>query len=369
MSGSDPRISRRALLRGVSGTLAAGGLGACARRLEPLPLPSAGEPGRPRRDLPPVGRGWSGRLPVVDFHTHLQRRVSAEELVRLMDAAGVPRMILMPLYYRDSPRAVNDGEGSDEQAAEYARRYPERFVPFVGMQRPDLVSEAIWWTPTTEARWLVRETDAKLRSGEFFGMGEFMLRFYPYTNRFGIVAPSDMDYPADSYLMRTFADLSARHHAPMVIHCEAEPRAADAMVRLLEKHPEAIVVWAHNCGRSSAWAIQALFTRFPNLYADLGGMVYSGPRVEAYGVYWPRRTPWMHLVVNDRGALLPEMKALLEAHSDRFFAGTDVAHARVYEFYVTYLPRWRYVLSQLSAQAARNIAFANANRLLGSAPG
>ena len=348
--------------------MASGALGACARHLEPLPLPSAGEPGRPRCGLQPVGWAGSGRLPVVDFHTHLQRRVSAEDLVGHMDAAGVPRMVLMPLYYGDGPRAVNDGEGSDEQAAEYARRYPERFVPFVGMQRPDLLSDAIWWHPTTQSRWLVQQTDAKLRSGEFFGMGEFMLRFCPYTTRFGIVAPSDMDYPADSYLMRTFADLSARHHAPMVIHCEAEPKATDAMVRLLEKHPEAIVVWAHNCGRSSAQAIRALFTRFPNLYADLGGMVYSGPGAEAYGGYWPRRTPWMHLVVNDMGTLLPEMKALLEARSNRFFAGTDVAHARGYEFYFTHLPRWRYVLSQLSAQAAHNIALANATRLFGSAP-
>jgi hypothetical protein len=134
----------------------------------------------------------------------------------------------------------------------YARRYPERFIPFVGMQRPELVDYDIWHRPTSFARRLVRETDAKLRTGEFFGMGEFMLRFYPYTNKFGIVAPSDMDYPADSYLMRTFADLSARNKVPMVVHAEAEPPVTDAMIRLLEAHPDAILVWAHNCGRSSA---------------------------------------------------------------------------------------------------------------------
>ena len=49
-------------------------------------------------------------------------------------------------------------------------------------------------------------------------MGEFMLRFYPYQNRHGIVAPSDMNYPPDSYLMHRFADLSARYRAPMVMH-------------------------------------------------------------------------------------------------------------------------------------------------------
>jgi predicted TIM-barrel fold metal-dependent hydrolase len=278
-------------------------------------------------------------------------------------------MVLMPLYYGDTPQAINDGEGSDEQALEYARRYPDRFLPFVGMQRPELVDYRIWHWPTPYARWLVGDTDAKLRTGEFFGMGEFMLRFYPYRNKFGIVAPSDMDFPGDSYLMRTFADLSARYKVPMVVHAEAEPPVTDAIVRLLDAHPEAILVWAHNCGRSSARSIAALLAHFPNLHADLGGMVYSGKGVEHYGVYFPRRTPWMHLVVDETGGLLPEMKDVFEAHPDRFLIGTDIAHARVYQRYVDHLPRWRFMFQQLSADTARKIAYGNADRLLGRATG
>ena len=69
-----------------------------------------------------------------------RRRVSAEFLVERMDEVGVTRLALSPLYYGDAPdrRSVNDGEGSDEQAADYARCYPERFIPFVGMQRGEL---------------------------------------------------------------------------------------------------------------------------------------------------------------------------------------------------------------------------------------
>jgi len=269
----------------------------------------------------------------------------------------------MPLYYGDRPGfSINDGEGSDEQAAEYARRYPDRFMPFVGMQRSELGNAAVWGGRTPNGALLLRETEAKLRSGEFFGMGEFMLRFYPYTNRWGIVAPSEMRYPPFSYLMRQFADLSARYRAPMVIHCEAEPEYAEEMRRLAEAHPEATLVWAHNCGRSSAEVITAMLERFPNLHADLGGMVYSGPQAQAYGQYWPRRTPWMHLVVDEFGILAPDMRAMFERFSDRFVIGTDIAHARVYDAYAGHWPRWRSFLLQISPAAAHRIAYQNAER-------
>ncbi|MGQ0664545.1 MAG: hypothetical protein ACT4P2_13415, partial [Pseudomonadota bacterium] len=187
-------------------------------------------------------------------------------------------------------------------------------------------------------------------------------------NRAGIRAVSDMDYPPDSWLMRQFADLSVKYRAPMVIHAEAEPHVTAAMIRLLEAHPEAIVVWAHNCGRSSAQDIRAMMARFSNLYADLGGMVYSGPNVDHYGVYFPRRTPWMHLVVNDRGFLESAMRQLFVDFSERFLIGTDIAHARVYARYAEHLPRWRYIFRQLPWEAARNIAFANAEHLFAAEP-
>ena len=132
-SASDPRrrMSRRGFLLGLT----LGFTTACADF-----FPMADEPLRRRRQLlalAPDSAPVDTPLPAIDFHTHLQMRITAEELVEKMDATGVARMVLMPLYYGDRPGvSVNDGEGSDEQAAEYAQRFPSRFVPFVGMQRP-----------------------------------------------------------------------------------------------------------------------------------------------------------------------------------------------------------------------------------------
>jgi predicted TIM-barrel fold metal-dependent hydrolase len=310
-------------------------------------------------------RVTSATVPVIDFHTHLQRRITAEYLIERMDAVGVTRMVLSPLYYGDSPdgRSVNDGEGSDEQAVAFARRYPDRFIPFIGMQRYEM-NYAAFWSGNRETVKFLEDTEAKLSTGEFFGMGEFMLRFYPYKTSQGIVASLDRDFPPFSYAMRKFSDLSAKYRAPMVIHAEAEPKVAESMQKLFEAHPQATFVWAHNCGRSSAKSIGELLGRFSNLYADLSGMVYSGgPNPQHYGAYWPRRTEWMHLVVDDEGQVQPDMLELFNGHSRRFMIGTDVAHARVYEFYSRHLPRWRKFFAQVSEEAMRDIAYRNAERL------
>jgi len=323
----------------------------------------------PRRRFVPAlavpERATNATVPIIDFHTHLQRRVTAEYLIERMDAVGVSRMVLSPLYYGDSPdgRHINDGEGSDEQALDYARRYPDRFIPLVGMQRGETDNVGFWVGNWDTSR-LLKDTEAKLATGEFFGMGEFMLRFYPYKTSQGIAAPSDMDYSPFSYGMRKFSDLSAKYRAPMVIHAEAEPKVAEGMQKLFEAHPQATFVWAHNCGRASAKSIEEMMSRFSNLYADLGMMVYSGgSNPEGYGVYWPRRTEWMHLVVDDEGRVQPDMLDLFNRRSSRYMIGTDVAHARVYEFYSRRLPRWRRFFAQVSEEAMHDIAYRNAERL------
>jgi len=350
------RFSRRRFL-GAASSLAGSAL--CGRAFAQPAL---------RREVPALevpAEAVPNNVPVIDFHTHLQRRVSAEALIRAMGYVGVSRMVLSPLYYGDAPdgRFVNDGEGSDEQALDYARRYPGRFIPFVGMQRGELNYRG-FWGGNRDSLTILAQTEAKLATGEFFGMGEFMLRFYPYRTQLGIVANSDMDYPPFSDVMRKFADLSAKYRAPMIVHAEAEPEVADEMRKLLEAHPEAILVWAHNCGRSSAEAIAAMMARYPNLHADLSGMVYSGgPNPEGYGTYWPRRTRWMHLVVDEYGAVSADMLKVFNQFSKRFVIGTDTAHARVYDHYHIRLGRWRYFFSQVSPEAMHDIAYRNAERL------
>lgn len=108
-------------------------------------------------------------LPIMDAHDHLQGAMSGERLISLMDQANVTRMVLMALTW-DPER------GSDQQALDYARKYPGRFLPFVAFQRPGILVRDRWLQPDNFALNLLNEVEGKLRGGGFFGLGEILLR-------------------------------------------------------------------------------------------------------------------------------------------------------------------------------------------------
>lgn len=299
------------------------------------------------------------RLPIIDLHTHLNGDMEAKHLLALMDRTGVRTMVLMARYYRDARSA---GNGSDEQALEFARRFPGRFIPFVAGQRGDLGgrNRHVWEGPTQIGDNFLRQAERKLQSGHYFGLGEFILRHYDYSN-FGTQGGGEVDLPVDSYLMHRIAALGAKYAVPVLFHLEAEPEQTQQAVRLFEA-PETTFIWAHNCGRASADQIRQLLGRYPRLMCDLGGMMVTSER-GGYGRYWPKHTPYIHLVQADGGKVYPEMLRLFEDFSDRFLLGTDTAHTPALRSYEERIHAFRQMLSQMTPATARRIAYQNAERL------
>ena len=80
-----------------------------------------------------------------------------------------------------------------------------------------------------------------------------------------------------------------------------------------------------------------------------------------YGRYWPKKTPWMFLIEDGSGNLLPEIKTLYEAFSSRFFLGTDPAFTPSLRHYARRIERFRELLSGLKPETARRLAFENAD--------
>jgi Tat protein secretion system quality control protein TatD with DNase activity len=293
-------------------------------------------------------------MPIIDVHAHLQGAMSAEELVRLMDETGVSRMVLQATH---GPQ-----RGTDAQALSYARKYPTRFVPFVGFQnRPPLHPPENWTNPTPAALAFLDSVETKLRDGGFFGLGEIVLRYHGHVEPGANCCP-EVDRPADSPLMFLIADIATRFQVPMIIHAEGEPKVVAGMERVLQSYPKAAVIWAHNCGRQSAEAIKRLLSDYSNLYCDLGGMTYTRPF--GYGASWPRGTPWTFPVENGYGRLLAGMKDLFEQFPDRFMVGMDVYFYGSYQFFPERVYRFRQLLSGLSAATARKLAHENAERVL-----
>ncbi len=296
-------------------------------------------------------------MPLIDAHNHLNANIPAETLIQLMDRAGVESMVLMPRHYR----APSDGGlASDEQALDYSQRYPGRFIAFVGGQRDDLGPRSINEPPNVY--FVLREFSNKLAKSNYRGLGEFILVHHAYDVGGGETG-AEVRIPVDHDAMRRVAAIASKHRVPVLFHAEAEERPAKEAETLFAAFPDTLFIWAHNCGRANADETARRLRRFPNLMCDLGHM-FNGPRTQGgYGKGWPRKTPWVHLVQDDAGRILPEMKQLFEAFPDRFMIGTDTAHTHLLKFYEYRIAIFRVMLAQLAPEAARRIGVENARRV------
>lgn len=301
------------------------------------------------------------QIPLVDAHAHLGASFDWNIIIAAMDKNGVSKQIVMARYYPGLSRVGVDHPGTDELALKLAEAYPGRFYPLIGMQRPLLTGAQKWHNPDARVESLIRETERKLGSRKFFGIGEFIVRHWAYAPAPG---PHDeLENPIYSELMRSFSVLAARFDVPMVIHMEGYPKLVADFSRLMSEHPATRYVWAHSCGRGKASVIDDLLSRFPNLFCDLGGMTNVRGYYH-YGSGWPRMEEFTSLIERD-GVLFPEMRSLYEKFPDRFMVGTDLAHAPYMKMqnYSAHVRRFRELLDQLSPETRAKIAELNAIRI------
>ncbi|MGW8247489.1 MAG: amidohydrolase family protein [Acidiferrobacterales bacterium] len=301
------------------------------------------------------------RGPVVDAHDHLGASFDWETMITAMDRNNVSHGIVMARYYPGGP---NDKPGSDEAAVRLAERYPGRFYPLAGMQRPLLTGAHKWMSPDRQVDQLIRDTERKLASGKYYGIGEFIVRHWAYSRG----KHAEQDNPIYSPFMQRMSAIATRFDVPMVIHMEGYPALVKDFSRLLMEYPGTRFVWAHNCGRSKAAVIRSMLSSHPNLFCDLSGMTYTGKR--GYGIGWPRMEEFTALIERN-GVLFPDMKALYEEFPDRFMIGSDVAHAQGNTIgnYSSRMRRFRLLLGQLRPETARKIAESNAVRVFRLAKG
>lgn len=266
---------------------------------------------------------------IFDTHSHSAKGLNLENVIGQMEAAGVRKIVLL----------ARRG-GTDEEVLQLHVKYPERVVPTVGFQNP---------------RWLKQdpsfldEVEAKLKSGRFRWMGELLLKHYGVSE---LQAP-DYDISPNTDLFRGVLGLSARYSVPLTLHHEAEAGNIEIFRRALRHNPDALVVWAHWCGRSTPEVARSFLQQFPNLYCDLG----ASDKSRRYG---REKNP----LVTRGGVLEPEWKAVIEAFPDRFLAAIDAVDPSHYGRYQAWVAEFKYALSGLPPEISRRVAFENAERLL-----
>ncbi len=295
--------------------------------------------------------------PIFDAHGHIGASFDPSTINRVMESNNVTRQLLMARYY-PGPAWRKDLPGRDELSLKMAASYPGRFFPLVGMQRPVLTGSDKWHYPPVEIETLLQETEQKLASGKFYGIGELIVRHFAYTSG----RHAELNNPIYSTFTRRLSNLAMRFDVPIIIHMEGEPGLVADFSRLIVEYGTVRYVWAHNCGRSQAPVIREVLTRHPNLMCDLGGMTNIGK--QNYGTGRPRMESYTALMEED-GIFFPHMKQIYEAFPDRFTIGMDVAHARGMNRrnYSRRVNRFRKLLGQLSPSAAKLIAEGNALRI------
>lgn len=266
---------------------------------------------------------------IFDAHSHSARGLDLERVIGRMDAAGVRKIVLFARR-----------QGTDEEVLSLHARHPERVVPAIGFQNPGWLQQS--------ARF-VDEVEGKLASGRFRWMGELLLRHYGVPE---LRAP-EYDVSPDSHLFGKVLALSARHGVPLTVHHEAEPGNVEAFRRALRQNRDALVVWAHWCGRATPDEARRFLEEFPNLYCDLGAS--SGKRRYAH-----EKNP----LINEAGHLQPSWRALIVAFSDRFLAAVDAVDPAHYDHYEAWVNGMRKFITELPPEVGRKVAHENAERLL-----
>jgi len=260
--------------------------------------------------------------PIIDLHFHVMNGPGwdIDAFVEQMDTLGVSQA-------GNAPRGA-----ADALALEWARKYPDRFIPFAGKEairefiRSD--GERAWTLQAPAVVAYLQQLEAALKAGAFKGIGE--IDIHPS----GAYQTSP-GFPADSPLMQHLWSLSAKYQVPLSVHLDARDETVAALERLVGSDRRGILLWGHAGGAPPA-LVRRLMKAYPNLYADLSGRLLAVTRV-------------------------PEWKILLEEFPDRFVLGTD---AFALSGFVHAISTWRKVLDQLSAPTARKLAHENAERLL-----
>ena len=273
-------------------------------------------------------------IPFIDAHSQVAAGLDMNEIIPLMDKAGVRRVILS---------ARNDR--SPDEIADFAAANPGRITAAVRTKGNAFNRN----TPGFDA--LLK---AQLGRREFSAMAEVIL----WHARKGNKAP-EMIISLDSPQAQKALSLALQRAWPFIAHIEFAAAGWDrdsfmekfeATARSHPGHPFALI----HMGQLDPGEAGRLIQAHPNVYFLTS---HSNPINKAES-----NQPWANLFSGER--LAPEWKALFIKHRDRFVLAFDNVFAEHWgPFFLEQAALWRGALADLPAEVAHAVAHGNAERL------
>lgn len=253
-----------------------------------------------------AGQAQAQDVPLFDAHIHYSHdaviQVPPEQAAKILREAGVTKALV----------SSSDDDGTQKLVA----AAPEIIVPSLRPYRRRGEIGSWMHDPT-----VIDYVEGRLERFEYKALGEF--------HAFG----DDIETPV---LQRMIA-LAKKHN--LLLHAHSD---ADAIERIFKTWPDARVLWAHS-GFDSPGKVRDMLRRHNNLWSDLAFRSdhASGKQVDEQ---------WL---------------AAFEEFPDRFMVGTDTfAPERWYyiKHHAEYSRGW---LASLPKALAENIAYKNAENMLG----
>jgi hypothetical protein len=278
--------------------------------------------------------GTAGADPIADIHLHWkwnQKEVtSPDEAIGILNEQGVGLAVVT-----GTP---------PELALELQELAPDKVIPIYGIYRiPDE------WSTWHHDPGLLGRVRQALESGRYRGIGEVHMLG-------GFI--SDWRNPIIGGLF----DLAAEFDVPVLLHTEFS--RANYTLGLCQAHPDTRFLWAHSGVMLTPAEVERVLEGCPNVDAELSA-----------------RDPWRHLanpIADQDGRLLPQWRALILRHPERFMVGSDpvwpVERLNPWDEpdsgwqelprFLDFHRRW---LAELPEPAARAIRWDNARRLFAGA--
>ncbi len=253
----------------------------------------------------PVAMAEPDTLPIIDAHIHYSHdawtSLPPDEAVALLRRSGLTRAFV--------------SSSSDDGTLALLAAAPDLVVPVLRPYRER--GELSTWLTDDTVPGMLR---GRLKSGVYAGIGEF--------HAFG----DDVELPVFMEVIELASEYGIFLHA----HSDA-----DAIERIFQHDPDALVLWAH-AGFEGPEVVSEMLGRYENLWADLA--FRSEHALE--------------------GEVDPAWRLLFESFPDRFLLGTDTFTPERW-FYVEDHASWcREWLDDLPPDLRRAIAHDNAQRLL-----